>query len=63
MIKNFITVSRTWENNIKMDLKEREFQDVYWIHDNKGRVQWRPFVYTEQKTFENFMATGCNKIF
>jgi hypothetical protein len=35
-----------WEDNIKMDLRERGFDGVNWIQLAQDRVQWRAFVYT-----------------
>jgi PAS domain-containing protein len=37
---------RRWENNIKMDLREREFGDVDWIHWAQDRDKWRALVKT-----------------
>jgi hypothetical protein len=33
--------SRRWENNIKMDLRERDWDIVDWIHVPGDRQQWR----------------------
>jgi hypothetical protein len=35
---------RTWEDNIRMDLKEIVWEDVGWIHLAQDRGQWRAFV-------------------
>jgi hypothetical protein len=35
-----------WEDNIKMDLREIEFGDVYWIHWAQDRDRWRALVNT-----------------
>jgi hypothetical protein len=35
---------RSWEDNIKTDL--REFGDVDWIHLAQGRDRWRALVNT-----------------
>jgi hypothetical protein len=37
---------RTWEDNIKMDLRERGIDEANWIQLAQDRVQWRPFVNT-----------------
>jgi hypothetical protein len=30
-----------WEDSIKMDLGEKRFGDVYWIHLAQDRDRWR----------------------
>jgi hypothetical protein len=35
-----------WEDNIKMDLRERGIDGVNWIRLAQDRVQWRAFVST-----------------
>jgi hypothetical protein len=37
---------RTWENNIKMDLRETGIDGSNWIQLAEDRVQWRAFVST-----------------
>jgi hypothetical protein len=37
---------RRWEDNTKMDLREREFGDVDWIHLAQDRGRWRALVNT-----------------
>jgi hypothetical protein len=37
---------RTWEVNIKMDLREIGFGDVDWIHWAQDRERWRAVVNT-----------------
>jgi hypothetical protein len=37
---------RRWEDNIKMDLREIGFRDVYWIHLAQDRDRWRALVNT-----------------
>jgi hypothetical protein len=37
---------RRWEDNIKMDLRERGIDGVNWIRLAQDRVQWRAFVNT-----------------
>jgi hypothetical protein len=37
---------RRWEDNIKMNLKERGFGDVDWIHLAQDRDRWRALVNT-----------------
>jgi hypothetical protein len=37
---------RRWEDNIKMDLWEIGFGDVYWIHWAQDRDRWRALVNT-----------------
>jgi hypothetical protein len=37
---------RRWEDNIKMDLWERRFGDVDWIHLAQDRDKWRALVNT-----------------
>jgi hypothetical protein len=37
---------RRWEDNIKMDLGEIGFEDVYWIHWAQYRDRWRALVNT-----------------
>jgi hypothetical protein len=35
---------RRWEDNIKLDLRERGIDGANWIQVPKDRVQWRAFV-------------------
>jgi hypothetical protein len=35
---------RRWEDNIKMDLRERGIDRTNWIRLAQDRVQWRAFV-------------------
>jgi hypothetical protein len=35
---------RRWEDNIKMDLREKGIDGVNWIQPVQDRVQWRAFV-------------------
>jgi hypothetical protein len=35
-----------WEDNIKMDLREKEFGDVDWINLAQDRDRWRALVNT-----------------
>jgi hypothetical protein len=37
---------RRWVDNIKMDLREVEWDDVDWIDPAQDRDQWRDFVNT-----------------
>jgi hypothetical protein len=37
---------RRWEDNIKLDLRERGIYVVNWIRLAQDRVQWRAFVST-----------------
>jgi hypothetical protein len=37
---------RGWEDNIRMDLRERESKSVDWIHLARDRDQWRALVNT-----------------
>jgi hypothetical protein len=37
---------RSWENNIKMDLREIWIDRSNWIQLAQDRVQWRAFVNT-----------------
>jgi hypothetical protein len=37
---------RRWEDNIKMDLREKGFGDVDWIHLAQDRDRWRALVNT-----------------
>jgi hypothetical protein len=37
---------RSWEYNIKLDLREIEIDVANWIRLAKDRVQWRAFVNT-----------------
>jgi hypothetical protein len=37
---------RWWEDDIRMDLREIEFEGANWIRLAQARVQWRPFVST-----------------
>jgi hypothetical protein len=32
---------RRWEDNIRMELREREWESVDWIHLAQDRDQWR----------------------
>jgi hypothetical protein len=32
------------QDNIKMDLKEKECEDVHWIHVTQDRIQWQGLV-------------------
>jgi hypothetical protein len=38
--------SASWEDNIKIDHKEREFEDVDWIRLALYRAQWRALFNT-----------------
>jgi hypothetical protein len=38
--------SRTWEDNIKMDLREKGIDGANWIQLAEDRVQWRACVNT-----------------
>jgi hypothetical protein len=35
---------RRWEDNIKMDLRERGIDEANWIQLAQERVQWRVYV-------------------
>jgi hypothetical protein len=35
----------SWEDNIRMDIKEIGWDDVDWIHLAQGRNQWWAYVY------------------
>jgi hypothetical protein len=37
---------RRWEDNIKMDLREKGIDGANWIQMAQDRVQWRAFVNT-----------------
>jgi hypothetical protein len=37
---------RRWEDNIKMDLREKEIDGANWIQLAQDRVRWRAFVNT-----------------
>jgi hypothetical protein len=37
---------RRWEDNIKLDLREKEFGDVDWIHLTQDTDRWRALVNT-----------------
>jgi hypothetical protein len=37
---------RRWEDNIKMDLREKGINEANWIRLSQDRVQWRAFVNT-----------------
>jgi hypothetical protein len=37
---------RSWEDNIKKDLRERVIHGAKWIRLAQNRVQWRAFVNT-----------------
>jgi hypothetical protein len=37
---------RRWEDNIKLDLREKGIDGANWIHLARDRVQWRTFVST-----------------
>jgi hypothetical protein len=37
---------RRWEDNIKMDLREKGIDGANWIRLAQDRVQWRAFVNT-----------------
>jgi hypothetical protein len=39
-------LSRRWEDNVKMDLREIGFGDVDWIHWAQDRDRWRALVNT-----------------
>jgi hypothetical protein len=39
----------TWENNIRMDLRETGWEFVDWIHLAYDRDQWRDLVSTVMK--------------
>jgi len=34
----------TWENDIKMNFKEMEYEGMVWIHLAQEGVQWRALV-------------------
>jgi hypothetical protein len=34
-------LTRRWENNIKMDLREKEIDGANWIRLTQDRIQWR----------------------
>jgi hypothetical protein len=38
--------TRKWENNIRMDLKEKGWGGMDWIHLAQDRDQWRTLVTT-----------------
>jgi hypothetical protein len=38
--------TRRWEDNIKMDLREKEFGDVDWIHLAQDTGRWRALMNT-----------------
>jgi hypothetical protein len=38
-----------WEDNIKIDPKETEFEVVDWIHLGQNTVQWRVLLNTVTK--------------
>jgi hypothetical protein len=40
---------RTWENNIRMDLRGIRWKDVDWIHLAQVRDQWCALVNTVMK--------------
>jgi hypothetical protein len=40
---------RRWENNIKMDLREKGIDGANWIRLAQDGVQWRAFVNTVMK--------------
>jgi hypothetical protein len=37
---------RRWEDNIKMDLRKKGFDEANWIRLAQDRVQWQAFVST-----------------
>jgi hypothetical protein len=37
---------RSWEDNIKLDLREIGIDGVNWIQLPQDRVEWRAFIYT-----------------
>jgi hypothetical protein len=37
---------RRWEDNIRMDLRERGWEDLDWIHLAQNRDKWRTLVNT-----------------
>jgi hypothetical protein len=39
---------RRWENNIKLDLRERGIDGVNWIQLPQDRVQWRASVNSNE---------------
>jgi hypothetical protein len=44
MKRAFWIASRTWEDNITIDLKETVCEGVDWIRLAQDRVQWMAFV-------------------
>jgi hypothetical protein len=51
-----------WEDNIRMDLREKEWEGVDWMHMTQGRDQWRAVGKTVmnlrfQKRAENFLTS------
>jgi hypothetical protein len=43
---------RRWEDNIKMDLRERGIDGTNWIHLVQDRVQWQACVNTIMRQAE-----------
>jgi hypothetical protein len=41
-----VTLSRTWEDNIKMDLRKTKWGGMDWINLDQDRYQWRALVNT-----------------
>jgi hypothetical protein len=37
---------RCWENNIRIDIREMEWESVDWTHLAQDRDQWKPLLYT-----------------
>jgi len=46
-----------WEGNIKMDLMEIRWEDMYWMQLAQNRDQWRPLVNTPM----NLQVWGISK--
>jgi hypothetical protein len=44
---------RRWEDNIKLDLRERGIDGANWIRLAQDRVQWRAFVNTVMMQFKS----------
>jgi hypothetical protein len=44
--KRPLGIPRRWVNNIKMDLREREWDDMDWIDLAQDRYRWRVLLNT-----------------
>jgi hypothetical protein len=57
-----------WKDNIRIDIREIEWEGVYWMHRAQDRVQWRALVHTVTnlrvpKKARNFLTSSATTSF